>query len=71
MELGATGFSMSPRSCPWPVAKESSTHPCETVLGPFVFHSTQGIQEIGPRKVDRAKTPQRLPPDMVRVLLQP
>jgi hypothetical protein len=52
-------------------AKKHLSHLFESVLGPYRSHSTKGIQEIVPRKVDRAKPRHGVPPDMVRELMQP
>jgi hypothetical protein len=54
-KLHATGFSMNPRSCPWPAANESSIHWFESVLGPYWSHSTKGIwkdQDVDQRGVN-------------------
>jgi hypothetical protein len=54
-KLHATGFSMNPRSCPWPAANESSIHWFESVIGPYWSHSTKGIwkdQDVDQRGVN-------------------
>jgi hypothetical protein len=78
-ETGATelGNSVPPGSAwtldhaPDNAAMEHLRHWFESVLVPYRSHSTKGIEEIVPRKVDRAKPRHGVPPDMVKVLLQP
>jgi hypothetical protein len=52
-------------------AMEHLSHWFDSFLGPYRIPSTKGIQEKVPRKVDRTKPRHVVPPNMVRVLLQP